>query len=397
MKNNWKKTLYIVWFVQIFSLMSFSFGIPFLPYYIQDMGIVDSDKLRFFTGLLSAAPAVGMGIMAPIWGIISDKYGKKPMLLRAMLSASFIITGLGLARSVGGVLVFRTLQGFLTGTITAAAALVASETPQKHMAYALGFITSSTFIGRSVGPAIGGILAEQVGYRPSFYLGGAIMLVCFFLVLFFVKETKKPVVEHKEKVVKNLMSILTLPVVLVLALIFFFRIGGSVAVPYMPLYVQQIRETIEGSALITGLISAGASVMSALSAIALSRLGYKHNKTKLVMIYLAIGFIVSIPLILTKTLAGFAVFYALMYFALGAVDPLIMSETVSLIPENKRGILFGVRTTVGSMAWAASPMLGSAISIKYSLHSVFYLIPVFIAISLGLAVVFKRQTAKINI
>lgn len=390
MENSWKKTLYLVWFVQIFSLMSFSFGLPFLPYYIQDLGITDPEKLRLFTGILSAAPAIGMAIMAPVWGIISDKYGKKPMLLRAMLSASVILTCLGLVNSVTGVLILRSLQGFLTGTITAAAALVAAQTPQKNMAYALGFISSSTFIGQSVGPAVGGILADQLGYKPSFYLGGIIMLICFFMVLFFVTETKKPIIKHVEKGSKNFLSILTVPIVIMLILLFFLRIGRSVASPYMPLYVQEIRGKLEGSAMITGLISAGVGVMSALSAILLSRLGDRYNKKNLVMVYLVAGLIITIPLVLTKSLGSFAVFYALMFFALGAIDPLIMSDSVNLVPENKLGLLFGIRATVGSIGWVVSPMLGSVVSINYSLSSVFYLIPIFLAATLGTAYLFKR-------
>ena len=57
--------------------MSFSFGLPFLPYYIQDLGVVDPEKVRLFTGILSAAPAIGMGIMASIWGMLADRVGKK--------------------------------------------------------------------------------------------------------------------------------------------------------------------------------------------------------------------------------------------------------------------------------------------------------------------------------
>ena len=391
MENNWKKTLYLVWFVQILSLMSFSFGLPFLPYYIQDLGVTDPEKVRLFTGILSAAPAIGMGIMAPIWGMIADRFGKKPMLLRAMLSASVILTCLGLVNSITGVIIFRSLQGFLTGTVTAASALIATETPQKNMAYALGFITSATFIGRSFGPAIGGILAEQVGYKPSFYLGGAIMLICFFLVLFFVKETKTTYTKSKEKGSKSILSIMTLPIVLILIMTFFRRIGSSVAAPYMPLYVQEIRGMIEGSALITGLISAGASVMSAAAAISLSRLGDKYDKKRLIIIYLTAAISISIMLLFTKSLTGFAIFYALMFFALGGIDPLIMSYSLGLVPENKRGLLFGVRATVGSLAWAASPMFGSYMSINYTLDSVFYLIPVFLILALSIALIIKKR------
>jgi len=392
MGNSWKKTLYIVWFVQILSLMSFSFGLPFLPYYIQDLGVTDPEKLRLFTGILSAAPAIGMGIMAPVWGMVADRFGKRPMLLRAMLSASVILTGIGLVNSVTGVLIFRCLQGFLTGTVTAAAALVAAETPQKNMASALGFITSSTFIGRTLGPAVGGILAEQLGYKPSFYLGGVIMLIAFFLVLFFVKETKKPVEKGGLKGFKNIFSIMTVPVVMILLMIFFRRIGSSVASPYMPLYVQEIRGTIEGSALVTGLISAGASMTAAIAAIVLARLGDKYDKKRLILIYFIAGILISFMLILSNSLALFAVFYALMFFALGGIDPLVMSYTVELVPENKRGLLFGVRGTIGSLAWAVSPMLGSAVSINFSLHSVFYLMPVFLSAALGMAILVKKKT-----
>ena len=80
---------------------------------------------------------------------------------------------------------------------------------------------------------------------------------------------------------------------------------------------------------------------------------------------------------------------------MGAIDPLIMSDTVYLVPENKRGLLFGIRATVGSIGWAISPLLGSAVSINYSLGSVFYLIPVFLAAALGAAYLFKRKSPSV--
>lgn len=391
MDNRWKRTLYLVWIIQIFSLMSFSFGLPFLPFYIQDLGVTDPEKLRLFTGILSSAPAIGMGIMAPIWGMIADRYGKKPMLLRAMLSAALILTGLGLVNSVTGVLILRVMQGFLTGTITAASALVAGETPKEKMAYALGFMVSASFIGRTVGPAVGGVLAETVGYKPSFFLGGVTMLMCFFLVLFFVKETKKAAIKHESKGIKNVLSVLTVPVVLMLGTIFALRIGQSVARPYLPLYVQQVRGTIEGSAMTTGLISAGASIMAALAALTLPKLGDKYGRKKLSKIYLVSGIIISIPLILSKSLIGFGIFYAILFFVLTAIEPMMMSDTLDMVPDKKHGLLFGIRATVGSIAWAVSPMLGSAVSINFSLEAVFYMIPVFLAVTLGMIFFIKKK------
>lgn len=175
--ERWKINLYTIWFSQVLSIMSFSFGIPFIPFYIQDIGVVDPNQVKLFTGILSTAPGITMAIMAPIWGIAADRWGKKLMLLRAMLFASFIIAGMGIVANVSQLLVLRLLQGIFTGTVTAASALVASNTPENRLSYALGFLSSSTFIGASVGPVVGGFFAEYAGYRLSFILGGVFSAV----------------------------------------------------------------------------------------------------------------------------------------------------------------------------------------------------------------------------
>jgi len=196
--ERWKINLYTVWAAQILSMMSFGFGLPFLPYYIQELGVVDQDKVKLYSGILSAVPAISMGIMAPIWGILADKYGKKLMLLRAMFFGSLILAAMGLATRVEHLIFLRIVQGAFTGTVTASAALVASNTPEKRLSYALGFLSSSTFIGYSAGPAMGGYVAEFLGYRASFFIGASLLIIDFFLVLFIIreKETAEPTDEE---------------------------------------------------------------------------------------------------------------------------------------------------------------------------------------------------------
>ncbi|MBN2853278.1 MAG: MFS transporter [Clostridia bacterium] len=394
MSKNWKTTLYIVWGVQIMSLMSFSFGMPFLSFYIQDLGVVDPDQIKLITGILNASPAIGMAIMAPIWGMISDRGGKKPMLIRAIGSAAVILFGLGIVNSVGGLIAFRVLQGFLTGTITAAAALISSETPDEHMSYALGVLTSSTFIGYSLGPALGGILAEAIGYKFSFMLGGGLMLLTLFVVIFFVKETKREKKSDHEIRKIKFKYILTPVVIITLLIVFFIRLGRTFPSPYISLYIQQIRGSIEGSAMTTGLITAATSIVTALSALLLSRLGDRYDKKKLIVIYLIVGILISIPLLFTNTLVSFSIFYILIFFAIGGIEPLIMSYAVTLVPDDRRGTLFGIQGTVGSIAWAIGPMLGSFTTIRFGLESVFVFMPVFLILGLGSVLFMKQKTKK---
>lgn len=115
--ERWKINLYTVWFSQVVSLMSFGFGMPFLPFYIQELGVTDPDRIKLYSGILSAAPAITMAVMAPIWGMAADRWGKKLMLLRAMLFASVVIGGMGFATSPQQLVALRFIQGVFTGTI----------------------------------------------------------------------------------------------------------------------------------------------------------------------------------------------------------------------------------------------------------------------------------------
>lgn len=399
--ERWKVNLYTVWFSQILSLMSFGFGMPFIPFFIQELGVTDPSQLKIYSGILNAAPAVTMAVMAPIWGIIADKYGKKLMLLRAMFFATFIIGGMGLVTHVDQLVVLRFIQGIFTGTVTAATVLVAANTPKHRLSYALGFLSSSAFIGQSIGPVVGGFVAEFVGYRTSFYIGAVLMFIDFLLVLFIVKENREtaqeaevPGEKAERKPRASLFSIFTVLTVAMLTILLFVRIGRSAFNPYMPLYVQEIRGTIEGTTGITGLINGVLSLAAALSGLTLSRLGDKYDRITLMGVLLLIGAVLSIPLLWVHNLWVFAALYGLLCYVTGGVEPIIMSVTTEHTSPERRGALFGMQGLVGSVGFALAPVLGSAISIRFSLQAVFLLIPVFLLLSVAAAALLKGKGGR---
>lgn len=382
--ERWKINLYTVWFSQILSIMSFSFGMPFLPFYIQQLGVTTPDDIKLYSGILNSAPAVTMAVMSPIWGIISDKYGRKLMLIRAMFFATFIIGGMGIVANIHQLLILRLLQGIFTGTVTAAIVLVASNTPKNKLSFALGFLSSSTFIGQSIGPVIGGAVAEFVGYRVSFIIGAILMFLDFLLVLFVVKENKE-LIEDGEKKAKSenvsLLSIFTTITIAMLLVLFSIRIGRTIFNPYIPIYVQEIKNTTKGIAGITGIINGVLALMTALSGLTLSRLGDKYNKMKLIIAYLILGAVFAIPLVYINNLWLFTCVLGIVFFVTGGVEPIVMSLTTENTPVNRRGVLFGVQGTVGSIGLASAPLLGGFISIKYSTNAVLIFIPIFLLLS----------------
>lgn len=375
--------------------MSFSFGLPFIPFYIQQLGVSTPEDVKIWSGILNAAPAVTMAVMAPVWGIISDKYGRKLMLMRAMFCASFIIAGMGMVANVNQLLIFRLLQGVFTGTVTAATILIAANTPKNKLSYALGFLSSSAFIGSSIGPVIGGFLAELAGYRVSFIMGGILMFLDFLLVLSVVKEQKAPELKHEKNEPEKKMagiSIFTSVTVSMLFVLLFIRIGRSAFSPYLPLYVQEIMNSTKGVAGTTGAINGFLSLATAMSGLTLSKLGDKHNKFKLLGLYLFLGGVLSLPLLFIHNLWIFTFVLGLVFFITGGVEPMLMSITTETTPVNRRGFLFGIQGTVGNIGFAVAPLLGGVISLQYSTAAVLICIPVFLGLSLAVILLGLRRT-----
>ncbi|MDC7124325.1 MAG: MFS transporter [Spirochaetales bacterium] len=396
--QKWKKNLYAVWLTQFFSLMGFGFGIPFIPFFIQELGVTDPHALKIWTGWLTSAPAVGMAVMAPVWGLLSDKLGKKIMLLRAMLGGFLALAGLGLSNSVYLVLVFRLLQGLLSGTVTSSAALVASGTPNKNLSYALGFLSSSTFVGYSLGPAVGGIVADIFGYRASFFIGSAILFAGLLLVIFIIEEPDTTKVEdpkvNKTSGGGKLSEIITPSLMIFLLLIFCMRISRTLVSPFLPLIVQDARGTIEGSSRITGILSGAIGLMSASAGLTLSRLGDKMDRLKLLSILLGIGTFVSLFINIFDNFILLFILLPLTYFFIGGIEPLLMSITSEKVEAKNRGLLFGIQTAVGSSAWFLSPILGSWAAVKFSTRSVFVFFTFFLLLTWGLSMFTKYKKAK---
>lgn len=389
----WKINLYILWTSQVISLLSFSLGLPFLSLYIQEFGVTDPDRIKFFTGILSAAPAVTMAIMSPIWGKLADKYGRKLMILRAMFMASIIIVGMGLVNSPWQLVFLRLGQGLFTGTITAATAFIAANTPSNKLSSSLGLMASANFIGFALGPVIGGYFAETMGYRFSFYSGGVLMFLGFLLVLFLLVEDKSTYgfTKNSAEVAKAQGTIFTSFIVSLLFVLFFHRIVRSVFSPFIALYVQESLGTISGVASTTGFINGGVALLTAISGLVFGKLADKYNKKQILIGAILMTIVISIAVNMTHSLTSFALVYTIMFFFLGGVEPIITSITAEKTAPENRGMLFGYQGTIGSLGMLASPALGTFISVNYSTKAILLTLPIAGIIILGLIYKLKYE------
>ena len=121
---SWRRNLLAIGFAELVAIIGFTFVIPLLPLYVQELGVQGEQEVRIWSGVVFSAHAVTMAIFGPIWGALSDRYGRKVMVERAMSAGAILITLMGFAQSVEQLALLRALQGALTGTVTAANVLV---------------------------------------------------------------------------------------------------------------------------------------------------------------------------------------------------------------------------------------------------------------------------------
>jgi len=184
---DWRRNLVALWFAEFTAIFGFSFAFPFLSIFIsQDLGVAQGHDLDLWTAAAGSVSGLAMAIASPIWGILGDRYGRKPMLIRSMLGGAITV---GLIFFVQTPIQLVALQGATSGTVAAATALVAVETPRQRVGWSLGVVTSAVALGSAIGPVVGGLAAAEFGLRLVFLGGGILLLIAMIPVVMIVHES----------------------------------------------------------------------------------------------------------------------------------------------------------------------------------------------------------------
>ena len=133
---NWKDNLRIAWFGNFLTGASISLVVPFMPIFVENLG-VGSDQAAFYAGLAISVSAISAALFSPIWGILADKYGRKPMMIRAGMAMTITMGGLALVPNIYWLIFLRLLNGVFAGFVPNATALIASQVPKEKSGSAL--------------------------------------------------------------------------------------------------------------------------------------------------------------------------------------------------------------------------------------------------------------------
>ncbi len=230
MKNN---KLMLVLFLTVFiDIIGFGIIIPLLPFYAENFG-----ASPVIITLLFSCYSFMQFLFAPFWGSLSDRIGRRPILLLSIVGSCLSYLWCGVANSLWMLFASRLLAGFMGGTIVTAQAYISDITSPDNRTKGMGMIGASVGLGFTLGPAMGGLLAgsnpEQVNYQLPFLAASGLSLGGFIFAFFALPKSGKLNSDGEIKTVSvskrllGLIETLKLPLINVLIGIFFLIFLGS--------------------------------------------------------------------------------------------------------------------------------------------------------------------------
>jgi DHA1 family multidrug resistance protein-like MFS transporter len=372
----WQRNLAVIWVAELVALSGFSAYNPFMPYYVQELGVHRLADVEFWSGFLITASAVAMALVSPVWGSLADRYGRKPMVVRAMFGGALATALMGFSQNVGQLAALRALQGALAGTVAAATTLVASSAPPERRGFALGLLQTAVYLGNSLGPTLGGQIADHLGYRPTFWVTASCLFTGGVLVAIFVHESfvapEKTTSSEKSSLWDGLRVVFHTRVLLVIfGVRVLMRMGLRTVSPMLPLFVQQIAVSGTKVASLTGNIEGLAAAASAVAAVILGRVSDRIGYRRIIIVCGAVACVSSALMAGVQNPAQLLVFRAMGGAAMGGILVSISALLAASVPQSRFGAVFGTDTALVSTANASAPMIGAFLAASLGLSSVF--------------------------
>lgn len=388
---NWKFCLAILTCNVVFMSGSYTMLVPFLPMYLtHDLG-VDPSAVNIWSGVVFSSSFAVSAIMAPIWGRMADKKGKRLMAIRAslLLSISYFLGGI--VTSPLQLTFMRMFQGFAAGLWPMELAIMTIYAPPKKLGICLGIMQGALTAGGVIGPLFGGILAEIFGMRMSFFLAAAALFLNFLVLVFFIKEPPDDTNQATEKQAEEKPNLWKNPLIRnMLIYAVFVQFVILIIQPVLTTYVSELAGQMDNLIFISGLVFSLGGFASAISAPLWGRFGQHHGfHTTLTYALIATSicfFLQALPNDLTL--------FAASQFAVGLFFSGIYPSINAILAENTdahtKGHVFGLLFSAQQIGSMTGPLLGGVVATFLGIKYIFIL-AAFIVLAISIAAQRQRK------
>lgn len=366
----WRRNLWVCVAGSFTTIVAMTLLLPFLPLYVEELGVHDPAAVVQWSGIAFGATFLTAGLVAPLWGILADRYGRKLMLIRASLGMAVAMSMMGLVQTVWQLVALRLLIGLLGGYSSGANVLVATQSPRARTGWALGTLAAGVMTGNLVGPLIGGVLPQAIGIRNTFFLLGGTIFLAFLATVTLIREDRRPGTTRGRGGAGWSAIPDRRPVLAMLA-------GGALLMfavmsiePIITVYVAGLVPAPQVT-VTAGFVMSGAALGSILSAPRLGRLADRVGPWRVIAGSLLACAALLIPQAFVTAGWQLVALRFCMGLALGGLLPCITSVIRHAVPAGAVGTILGYSISAQYAGQVAGPVAGGFVGGHLGMRAVF--------------------------
>jgi len=387
--TNWFRNQLAVTVASFIGFMGFTLVMPFLPLYFRELGLNDTGEIALWTGFSMGVTPALTAVLAPAWGKLADRFGRKIMVERSLISFVFVMGAMAFVSEPWHVFALRAVQGLFAVYGALTLTMAAESAPPHRMTDAIGYVHTAQRLGPALGPVIGGALAHVVGLRNTFLVASACYLFAVLLVFFLYKEATPAAQDDQEGRGRvSFRDVLSFENFIILMLVVFgLQFIDRSFGPILPLYLDHAGVPAWRVPLIAGLIFSVAAGGGAIGNYVAGRLLATRDARSILAASAIASMIASAVFAIEPPVWVMIMSSAMFGLGIGVAMTTAYAQAGKVIPQGSHGTGFGLLTTASLTGLALSPVFGGLLG-STSMNAVF----VANAVGLGLlAVVVIRK------
>ncbi len=265
MNETWRRALWALAVAQLLAAAAFSLALPFLPLYIQALGVAGAGPAALWAGASSAALSLASIACGPLWSAVARRQGVRAAAEYALLGSAVVVGAMGLARNVVQLAGLRLIQGSVAGVQVGITVLASAVVPRQHLGWGIELLQAATLAGAALGPPAGGLIAGRYGYRAAFFAAAALLGAAGIAI----SATGRPAASLRRPAARvgTLYALRDAPTLVALgptiATLLLLQLAATAALPVLPLYVKELSAS---PAAATGLLLGLGGLAGAISA-----------------------------------------------------------------------------------------------------------------------------------
>lgn len=378
--GTWKRTFWAIWFANFVAATGMQSFLPFFPSHVEALGVHGRADVALWSGLLFGAAPFSAAFMTPIWGALGDRYGRRLMVMRALLGLTLFVGLMSFATRPEHLFLLRLGQGIFSGFMAPSITLVSFAAPPGKQGRITGSLQVSVALGAMAGPLIGATFGNELGMRPLFLSVAVAALIGATAVFFFARE---PEVEPRAAAgevgiggvlrgtLRDLRDVMANRAVRgAVILLFVLQFSYGVTRPLTELFVRDVVGPTD-AVLKTGWLAFLFALASTLSLRAWGTWGDNHGHRRALTLCAWIAALALCGHSIAIGMWSLVALQVLMGFGMAGVSPSSYGLAGEAVPEDRRGGAFGILFGARTLAMATSAWVGGYLEPFFGLRGLY--------------------------